>query len=180
MISVFVLIAGSLATGAALLLLWPLLRRREDQPADAIASIAVLLVVLLAGAGLFTDAIAHVSEEGWEDEIERVPGGMHFTVASIPARRRTEVEIHHADLGLAFTAADWPGDFCAALIPVMAARLQDFEEGFTVVATDLNRSWDVAGGGHELTGTGGDLGWWLSGRGGEDRLAGNVPEIGEW
>ncbi len=52
MISVFVLIAGSLATGAALLLLWPLLRRREDQPADAIASIAVLLVVLLAGAGL--------------------------------------------------------------------------------------------------------------------------------
>ena len=135
---------------------------------------------LLAGAGLLADAIAHVSDEGWEDDVERVPGGLHFTVASIPARRRTEVEIHHADLGLAYSSADWPGDFCAALVQVMAARLQDRDEGFTVVATDLHRSWDVAGGGPEVTGTGGDLGWWLSGRGGEDRLDGDVPEIGEW
>jgi maleylpyruvate isomerase len=135
---------------------------------------------LMAGAGLLADALEHLTDEGWEEEVERVPDGMHFTVASIPARRRTEVEIHHADLGLAYTSADWPGDFCAALIPVMTARLQDRDEGFTVVATDLNRTWDVAGGGPEISGTGGDLGWWLSGRGGEDRLSGDVPEIGEW
>ena len=135
---------------------------------------------LLAASGLFADAVAHLTDEGWTEEIERVPGGMHFTVSSIPARRRTEVEIHHADLGLAYSSDDWPGDFCAALIPVMAARLQDRDEGFTVVATDLGRSWDVAGGGPEVRGTGGDLGWWLSGRGGEDRLDGDVPEIGEW
>jgi maleylpyruvate isomerase len=135
---------------------------------------------LMAGSGLFADALEHLSDEGWEAEVERVPDGMHFTVASIPARRRTEVEIHHADLGLAYTWNDWPGDFCAALIPVMTARLQDRDEGFTVVATDLNRSWDVAGGGPEISGTGGDLGWWLTGRGGEERLSGDVPEIGEW
>ncbi len=135
---------------------------------------------LLASAGLFADAVAHLSEDGWAGEIERVPGGMRLKVSSIPARRRTEVEIHHADLGLAYTAADWPGDFCAAFIPVMAARLADRDEGFTVLATDLDRSWDVAGGGQEILGTGGDLGWWLSGRGGQDRLSGDVPEIGEW
>ena len=66
---------------------------------------------LLASAGLFADAVAHLSEEGWADEIERVPGGMRLSVHSIPARRRTEVEIHHADLGLAYTSDDWPGDF---------------------------------------------------------------------
>jgi len=162
----------------------PMYRSNEARDAD-IAEVAALPPTklrdrLLSSAGMFADAVAHVSEEGWEDEIERVPGGMHFTVASIPARRRTEVEIHHADLGLAYSSDDWPGDFCAALIPVMAARLQDRDEGFTVVATDLNRSWDVAGGGPEVRGTGGDLGWWLSGRGGEDRLSGDVPEIGEW
>ena len=135
---------------------------------------------LLAGSGFLAEALAHLTDNGWAEEFERVPGGMRLTVSSIPARRRTEVEIHHADLGLTYTPADWPGDFCAALIPVMSARLQDREDGFTVVATDLDRSWDVAGGGPEIRGTGGDLGWWLSGRGGEDRLSGDVPEIGEW
>ena len=66
MITVFVLIAGSLATGAALLLLWPLLRRREDQPADAIASIAVLLVVLLAGAGLYSQ----LTKYQWKEQAD--------------------------------------------------------------------------------------------------------------
>jgi len=162
----------------------PMYASNEARDADietvAALSPTQLRARLLAGSGLFADAVAHLTDEGWTQDIERVPGGMHLTVASIPARRRTEVEIHHADLGLAYSSDDWPGDFCAALIPVMAARLQDRDEGFTVVATDLNRSWDVAGGGPEVTGTGGDLGWWLSGRGGEDRLGGDVPEIGEW
>ena len=162
----------------------PMYESNEARDADieevAALSPTKLRERLLSGAGLFTDAIAHLSEDGWQDEIERVPGGMHFTVASIPARRRTEVEVHHADLGLAYTSADWPGDFCAAFIQVMSARLEEHGDGFTVVATDLNRSWDVAGGGTEIRGTAGDLGWWLSGRGGEDRLTGELPEIGEW
>ena len=154
----------------------------RDSDIDEVAALSpsALRERLLASSGLFAESVGHLTEEGWAEEIERVPGGMHFTVASIPARRRTEVEIHHADLGLAYTCDDWPGDFCAALIPVMTARLQDRDQGFTVVATDLNRSWDVAGGGPEISGTGGHLGWWLSGRGGEERLSGDVPEIGEW
>ena len=135
---------------------------------------------LLSGSGLLAEALAHLTDDGWAEEVERVPGGMLFTVSSIPSRRRTEVEVHHADLGLSYTPADWPGDFCAAFIQVMSARLEEHEGGFTVVATDLGRTWEVAGGGTEIRGTAGDLGWWLSGRGGEDRLSGDVPEIGEW
>jgi len=64
MILAFVLIAGSLATGAALLLLLPLLRRREDaHPAAAVAASAVLVAVLLGGAGLY----AAFSNYSWVD-----------------------------------------------------------------------------------------------------------------
>jgi cytochrome c-type biogenesis protein CcmH len=64
MILAFVLIAGTLATGAAILLLPPLLRRREDaRPAASMAAVAVLIVTLLGGAGLY----ATFSNYGWLD-----------------------------------------------------------------------------------------------------------------
>ena len=54
MILTFVLIAGSLAAAAAMLLLWPLLRSRADaRPPSAIAAVGVLLVILLGAAGLY-------------------------------------------------------------------------------------------------------------------------------
>src|SRR5262245_43777111 len=50
----FVLIAGTLAAGVAVLLLMPLVRRRPDaQPISAIPAAAVTGVVLLGGAGLY-------------------------------------------------------------------------------------------------------------------------------
>jgi cytochrome c-type biogenesis protein CcmH len=54
MILSFVIIAGSLAAGAAVLLLWPLLKRREDaRPAAPAAAAAVIVLALLGGAGLY-------------------------------------------------------------------------------------------------------------------------------
>lgn len=54
MMLAFVLIAGSLAAGAAVLLLVPLMRRREDaRPAAGLAASGVLLALLLGGAGLY-------------------------------------------------------------------------------------------------------------------------------
>jgi cytochrome c-type biogenesis protein CcmH len=50
----FVLVAGSLAAGAAVLLLLPLVRRRADsRPAAGLAAGALLCVLLLGGAGLY-------------------------------------------------------------------------------------------------------------------------------
>jgi cytochrome c-type biogenesis protein CcmH len=64
MILTFVLIAGTLAAGAALLVLLPLLRRRADaRPTAAVAAVAVLLVMLLGGAGLY----AAFSNYTWTD-----------------------------------------------------------------------------------------------------------------
>ncbi|HET9865088.1 MAG TPA: tetratricopeptide repeat protein [Steroidobacteraceae bacterium] len=54
MILAFVLIAGTLAAGAALLLLLPLVRRRADaSPVAAVSAIVVVLAMLLGGAGLY-------------------------------------------------------------------------------------------------------------------------------
>jgi cytochrome c-type biogenesis protein CcmH len=54
MMMAFVLIAGSLAAAAAVLVLWPLVSRRKDsQPASPIAAAAVTFVLLLGSAGLY-------------------------------------------------------------------------------------------------------------------------------
>jgi cytochrome c-type biogenesis protein CcmH len=54
MMFAFVLIAGSLAAGAAVLMLLPLMRRRADgQPASAITAGVVMFLLLLGGGGLY-------------------------------------------------------------------------------------------------------------------------------
>jgi cytochrome c-type biogenesis protein CcmH len=64
MILAFVLIAGSLAAGAAVLLLLPLMRQRADaRPAAALAAGGVLFALLLGGAGLY----AAFSNYTWVD-----------------------------------------------------------------------------------------------------------------
>ena len=80
MMLAFVLIAGSLAAGAAVLLLLPLLRRRADaRPASAVAAVAVLLAMLLGGAGLY----AAFSNYAWVDT-----PGVGDTPAAMAAQTR--------------------------------------------------------------------------------------------
>ncbi len=64
MMLTFVLIAGSLAAGAAVLLLMPLVRQRADsRPAAGLAAGGVLCALLLGGAGLY----AAFSNYPWVD-----------------------------------------------------------------------------------------------------------------
>jgi len=64
MMFAFVLIAGSLAAGAAVLLLLPLMRQRPDaRPAAGLAAGGVLLALLFGGAGLY----ALLSNYNWVD-----------------------------------------------------------------------------------------------------------------
>jgi len=64
MMLTFVLVAGSLAAGAAVLLLLPLIRQRTDsRPAAGFAAGGVLCVLLLGGAGLY----AALSNYSWVD-----------------------------------------------------------------------------------------------------------------
>src|SRR5262245_29368100 len=91
MILTFIIIAGTLATGAALLLLLPLMRRREDaRPAASIPAIVVLLVTLLGGAGLY----AAFSNYAWTDTSSAAdtPAAMTARLAKRLAKENGSVE----------------------------------------------------------------------------------------
>lgn len=99
------------------------------------------------------DAVAHRLPEG---------GGFAFAVREVPQRRLGEVEIHHADLGLASRSqASWPLAFSELLLGARAPGHRDL----CFAATDTGRSWGSPDAPTTLSGTSADLAWWLTGRG---------------
>jgi maleylpyruvate isomerase len=139
---------------------------------------------LLASTNCFDRGASAVTGDAWRSRFERTPrGGATFSVATVPLMRLREVEIHHADLGTDYTAADWPVEFDAVLIESMTRR--PYPRPFRVLARDLARTWDFGEGDPvaNVTGDAASLGWWLTGRGDgadltvdQDRL----PEVPSW
>ncbi len=137
---------------------------------------------LLGGCTALADAIDLIPDDEWDTTIDRVPGGRTFTAGEVPGMRLREVEIHHVDLAAGYDRSDWPADFAAILLDAMGSRGAQ-ETPFVAHATDLGRSWHFGAGGPTVTGTGADLGWWLTGRGDGAGLtsdSGTMPQIGTW
>jgi maleylpyruvate isomerase len=138
---------------------------------------------LLGATTEFAAAVAAVPEDAWGTQIERTPGGPTFVAGAVPGMREREVEIHHADLLLAYTPKAWPPEFCARLLEAMSKRKP--AASFSVHATDLDRTWQCGedARGPIVRGTAADLGWWLSGRGDGEGLSSNdgeLPGIESW
>ena len=142
----------------------------------------------LAATGQFSEALDAMHEADWEGRFERTPGGPQFALGNVPLMRLREVEIHHADLGVGYSARDWPADFCAILLESMTKR--PYPAPFRVRPTDLDGEWaygtgdEVAGtDGPVVTGTAAALGWWLTGRGAGEGLESDsheLPEVEAW
>jgi len=107
-----------------------------------------------------------------------------FEVAGVASRRRTEVEVHHADLLLDYAAAAWPEDFSRELIGRRQDELGLDGPSAVLSSTDVEGLWKLgSGAGPEIEGTAGDLAWWLVGRGGGAGLVsstGELPQIAKW
>lgn len=91
MILAFVLIAGSLVAGAALLVLVPLLRRRQDAlPAAWITAVIVMFAMLLGGAGLY----ACFSSYKWVDapSVAESPAAMTAKLANRLAEQPDDLD----------------------------------------------------------------------------------------
>ena len=136
---------------------------------------------LLGGTTDFVSAVSAVPEEAWGVDLDRTPGGRTYKAGAVVGMRHREVEIHHADLGLGYTHADWPQQFAVRLIDAMARR--EHPTPFSMRALDLDRTWHVGDGGPTVSATAAELGWWLTGRGDGAGLSsdnGVLPRIEAW
>ena len=157
-------------------------QRDADIEAGAGRSAEELRADATASARRWDQAANEVHAAKLDNEFSRTPGSETFPVRRIGKSRRTEVEVHHADLGVGYTAEDWPDDFVDLLMARREKELSAAGTGLTWRATDRDASWS-SGEGPEVTGTAADLVWWLLGRGSGEGLTsstGTLPEIGRW
>jgi len=133
---------------------------------------------LSAAVAELSRALGAVPDDRLGDSIDRTPGARAFPAGAVSGMRLREVEIHHADLGVAYTRADWPMTFSEYVIDSMSKRV---DASFSLRTTDTDRTWEL--GGPVVAGTAADLAWWLTGRGTGDGLTaedGDLPEVATW
>ncbi len=157
--------------------------RDDDIARLAAARPSVIRSRLLGATTDLTDALDAVPDDQWDTTIDRVPGGRTFTAGDVPGMRLGEVEIHHADLAVGYSRRDWPAAYVLLMLDGRSEKGVSADLSFHVRATDLDRTWRYGEGGPTVTGTGADLGWWLTGRGTGEGLtsdSGVLPQIGKW
>jgi maleylpyruvate isomerase len=158
-------------------------QRNTDIDSGAGRTPGELLADSQEAAERFAEEVSRLSAEHWEAPVRMFSGPEPLPARNVLRSRRTEVEVHHADLGIGYTAADWPEDFSRMLV---ARVQQDRADGPSLVlsATDVEVLWKVGPGqGPEISGTLADLAWWLIGRGDGAGLvssSGELPRLGKW
>jgi maleylpyruvate isomerase len=105
--------------------------------------------------------------------------------AVVPKLRQVEVEVHHVDLNLGYTAADWPAGFVSRLLHLTTAdQPRDDGQSFVLMATDSGREYAVGDAGPTISGRSASLLAWLIGRGDGADLhvepTGPLPTLGAW
>ncbi|MFG3141265.1 maleylpyruvate isomerase family mycothiol-dependent enzyme [Streptomyces sp. NPDC048211] len=140
--------------------------RDRDIERDAPRPQAEQLADLAASAAGFTDAAAAPAD--WSRTVE-LRNGVTDSASRVPFRRRTEVEMHHVDLGVGYELEDLPDEFTAREIDFLAERFAGHPTVVrTDVADDTGRSWTTGGGADGaavvVRGTASELLGWLSGR----------------
>jgi maleylpyruvate isomerase len=98
-----------------------------------------LVADVLAADAAVDRLVAALPAEVWDRPVRRSgPGG------TVPAERLLfsrwrEVEVHHVDLGLAYTPADWPAELVAMMLPGLLDGLADRADPAALAAWALDR-----------------------------------------
>ncbi|WP_042418731.1 maleylpyruvate isomerase family mycothiol-dependent enzyme [Streptacidiphilus anmyonensis] len=138
-------------------------------------SAAALAADLRGSLEAMLEAAAGMPADRWPTLVSALAGWRH-PAWFVLHRARRELETHHVDLAVGYTAADWPEDYVAWALDSTLAALGD--RGFPlarVEAVDLGLVWKPAPEGLAVTGTGHALLGWLSGRGDGTGLATDGP-----
>jgi maleylpyruvate isomerase len=155
--------------------------RDADIEAGAGRPVGELVEDVAASAERLRGAMARMTPEHYEAEVEW-RGGARKPARVIPSARLTEVEVHHADLGLGYGFGDIPEPLRVLLLADAVEGWAD-ADGVVLQAEDMNLTLPE---GREpkvlVTGTSGDLLGWAGGRtSGETlRCDGPLPAVPEW
>ncbi len=128
-------------------------------------------------------ALAESPAEVVESLIERTPGSARrFAAGATPGMRMSEVEIHHVDLGVGYSPADWPASFVREALGAGFSRPVPGVNAL-LVASDLDWKHQLGTGGPTVTGPAHGLAWWLTGRPPYEGIelsveGGDLPRIG--
>lgn len=145
---------------------------------------AALLEESAAAARRWLQAANELHASHLDAMVERMEGSKPFPARRIAGLRRTEVEIHHADLHVGYTAHDWPEDFVDYLLHRRQRELSEDGHEFVIELTDSGGSVHVGGSsGPVVRGAAADAAWWLVGRGTGEGLtcsSDELPELGAW
>lgn len=159
-------------------------QRDADIEAGANRSAHDLRVDASASAGRFIQAINELDVRHEDVLVSREPTGQTFPARDVATLRLVEVEIHHADLGIGYSPADWDPAFCDL---VLARVVDDRADGPAMVlkSTDTAGLWKygVQGQGPTIEGRACDLAWWVLGRGDGTGLTSDsdvLPELSRW
>ena len=120
-------------------------QRDADIEELAAAPLAELRARFLGSSSVIGEWIEELADNLADQLVERTPGGRAFRAGDVGAMRVREIEIHHADLGLDLTAADWSPEFVDLVLTTRAAAHAG--SPFTAHATDLERSYAFGEGG---------------------------------
>ncbi|MFC9874354.1 maleylpyruvate isomerase family mycothiol-dependent enzyme [Nocardia salmonicida] len=122
----------------------------------------------------------------WQAEVRNRQGGT-LTADQIPWMRLRETEIHHVDLDIGYTPADWPAPFVARLLPetvtdLSAKLLPEATPTFDIQSTDTDFIATVGPGRphHTVLGPAWALLGWLVGRTSGNDLTGPLPPLPAW
>ncbi len=78
-----------------------------------------------SAAMAFRTLARQLPDEAWRYQVQ-ILGSVPFPARQLLIRRLVEVELHHCDLGLAYTPADWPAAFTTMDLPEpMRSQRQD-------------------------------------------------------
>jgi maleylpyruvate isomerase len=154
--------------------------RDADIEAGSGRPIAAQIDDLARSADRLREALAQLPADAWDVVVEW-RGGAKKAAGVIPSARLTEVDVHHADLGLAYGFGDIPADFRLKLLADAVGGWPDYF-GVSVYADDVDRAFPQDARPLVVHGTSGDLLGWASGRTGPDRLSydGELPPVPDW
>ena len=94
-------------------------QRRGEIEAGAGRSASEIVADLDASLSHLETVFAESDAAGWPNG--HFLGGGDYGVAGCPAHRLREVQMHHVDLGLGYSPADWPDEYVAWDLPVLLA-----------------------------------------------------------